>query len=138
MLGGWLRQMSWYLFSWEGKSPAWPQAGGCRHRTRCSWYCCTERKLLLIQHSGTGVSQVIFCCLGLFYFEASPLVQLLQMFLQSSKNTTILLSDCMCLEWSPEAATQKWTGMSYLAEEDLPLCWSFAFSTDLYTVLVDL
>lgn len=83
--------------------------------------------MLLIEYIGTVVLEVTFCCLSLFCFETSLLVQLLQMSLQPNENDPILLCGCMCLELAPGAAAQKWMSINYLPDEALSLYLLFIF-----------
>lgn len=82
--------------------------------------------MLLIEYIGTVVLEVAFCCLSLFCFETSLLVQLLQLSLQPNENDPVL-SGCMCLELAPGAAAQKWMSINYLPDEALSLCLLFFF-----------
>lgn len=60
-------------------------------------------------------------------FEASPLVQLFQLFLLSNESNPVLLSDCSCLELAPRAVAQEWMNVSHLADEFLSVCLFFLF-----------
>lgn len=75
----------------EDKSLAWSWAWGSSPRHCFAEDCCISGivasggSLLLIQYVGTAVLEVAFCCWGLVCFKTSPLVQLLQIFLQPNE-----------------------------------------------------
>lgn len=102
-------------------------AGAASQRSAFLVLLCWGGSLLLIQYVGTAVLDVVFCCLGLVCFEASPLVQFLQIFLQPNENDPVLLSGCTRLELAPGVAAQKWMNVSYLAEAALSLCLLLLF-----------
>lgn len=77
--------------------------------------------------------------LGFGLFEASLLVQFLQLFLLSNENNPVLSSDSACLELASRAVAQEWMNVSHLAEKVLSLCFiCYVFSTDLHAAQVDL
>lgn len=75
-------------------------------------------------------------------FEASLLVQLLQLFLLSSENNAVPFSDCTCLELALRAMAQEWMNVRHLAEKVLCACFfpffCHVFLTDLHAALADL
>lgn len=120
-------------------------AGAASQRSAFLVLLCWGGSLLLIQYIGTAVLDGVFCCLGLVWFEASPMVQLLQIFLQPNENDPVL-SGCTCLELAPGVVAQKWMNVSYLAAAALTLLalalfffflfCSHMFLSDLRAVLV--
>lgn len=78
--------------------------------------------------------------LGFGLFEASLLVQFLQLFLLSNENNPVLSSDSACLELASRAVAQEWMNVSHLAEKVLSPCFFICpvFSTDLHAALVEM